>query len=92
MRYGGRGSYGSRDRRSYSGRSDGRYEPRYRKAGKESVGNGFAGKRTERVTHVGRRDTSERTVESEKTRRDLDQAVSAERTEVGESSRSSQSF
>ena len=67
MRYGGRDSSGSRDRRSYSGRNDGRYEHRYRMTGKESVGNGFAGKRTEHVTHVGRRDKSERTAESEKT-------------------------
>ena len=84
VRYGGRDSYGSRDRRYHRGRSDGRYEPRYRKAGKESVGNGFAGKRTERVTHVGRRDMSERTAESKKTQRDLDQAVFPERTEVRE--------
>ena len=35
---------------------------------------------------------SERTAESEKTLRDLDQAVFPERTEVGESSRSSHSF
>ena len=86
VRYGGRDSYGSRDRRSYGGRNDGRYEHRYRKAGKESVGNRFAGKRSEGVTHVGRRDMLERTVGSEKIRRDLDQAVSSERMEVEESS------
>ena len=63
VRYGGRDSYGSRDRRYHGGRSDGRYESRYGKAGKELVGHGFAGERTGHVTHVGRRDTSKRTVE-----------------------------
>ena len=58
VRYGGRDSYGSRDRRSIGGRSDGRYESRYGKAGKELVSNGFAEERTRHVTHVGRRDTS----------------------------------
>ena len=72
VRYGGRDSYGSRDRRYHGGRSDGRYESRYGKAGKELVGHGFAGERTGRVTHVGRRDISERTVESGRTPRSLD--------------------
>ena len=89
MRYCGRDSYDSRDRRSYGDRSDGRYEPRYRKAGKESVGKGFAGKRTERVTHVGRRDTLERNAESGRTRRDLDQAVALDSVKVRELSESS---
>ena len=61
-------------------------------AGKELVGHGFAGERIRRVTHVGRRDTSERTVESGRTPRSLDQAAVPELVEVRESSRSSHSF
>ena len=67
MRYGGRDSYGSRDRRSYGGRfggNDGRYETRYGKTGRELVGNGFAGERTECVPYLERRDTSELTAVS----------------------------
>ena len=86
MRYGGRDSYGSRDRRSYGGRNDGRYESRYGKAGKDLVGNSFAGERTGRITHVGRRDTSEQTVESGRTPRSLDQAAVSDLVEVRESS------
>ena len=89
MRYGGRDSYGSRDRRSYGGRNDGRYESRYGKAGRELVGNGFAGERTGRVTHVERRDTSEPTAVLGRTQRSLDQAVVLDLAEIRESKKSS---
>ena len=92
VRYGGRDNYGNRDRRPYGGRfggSDGRYETRYGMAGGELVGVGFTGERTEGVTLVGRRDTSERTVESGRTQRDLEQAVASDPVEVGESIESS---
>ena len=92
VRYGGRDSYGSRDRRSYGGRfggSDGRFESRYGKTGRELVGDSITGERTGRVTHVERRDTSGQIVKSGRTQKDPEQAVASDPADFGESSKSS---